>query len=119
MTQYLMSVHHAFDAPPPDPEEMAAAFGAVEVFNDELRRAGAWVFAGGLEAPDTATVIRINGDQAVLSDGPFTESKEHIGGFWVIEAADLDEALAWGEKGARACRRPVEVRPFQRAPEDG
>src|SRR5215471_14234210 len=93
MTQYLLSVHNTHDQPMPDPDELAATFKAVDEFNDEVRRAGAWVFAGGLEAPDTATVVRINGADAVLSDGPYTESKEHIGGFWVIEAADLDEAL--------------------------
>jgi hypothetical protein len=111
MTQYLLSVHGTHDAPPPDPEAMAGVFA--EVFNEEVRRAGAWVFAGGLEAPDTATVVRIEGGAAVLTDGPFAESKEHIGGFWVIEAADLDAALVWADKGARACQNPVEVRPFQ------
>ena len=113
MTQYLLSVHHSEDVPMPDRAEMMATFKAVDEFNEELRRAGAWVFAGGLEAPDTATVVRIKGEEVVLSDGPFTESKEHIGGFWAIEADDLDAALAWAERGARACRQPVEVRPFQ------
>jgi hypothetical protein len=117
MTQYLLSVHNSYAEPMPDPDEIAAAFKAVDEFNEEVRSAGAWVFAGGLEAPDTATVVRINGGEAVLSDGPFTESKEHIGGFWVIEAADLDEALRWAEDGARACRQPVEVRPFQAVPD--
>ena len=113
MTQYLLSVHRSENDQMPGPAEMQAAFKAVEEFNQEVRRAGAWVFAGGLEAPDTATVVRINGDEVMLSDGPFAESKEHIGGFWVIEAADLDAALAWAERGARACGQPVEVRPFQ------
>lgn len=113
MTQYLLSVHHVEGEPMPDADEMAAMFGAVEAFNAELRDAGAWVFAGGLEAPDTATVVRIDSGEAVLTDGPFAESKEHIGGFWVIEAQDLDAALAWAEKGAYACRNSVEVRPFQ------
>jgi hypothetical protein len=117
MTQYLLSVHHSYADAMPDPDELAATLKAVDDFNNEVRRAGAWVFAGGLEAPDTATVVRISGDDAVLTDGPYTESKEHIGGFWVVEAADLDEALRWAERGARACRRPVEVRPFQGEPE--
>ncbi|MEO8968835.1 MAG: YciI family protein [Solirubrobacteraceae bacterium] len=113
MTQYLLSVHGTHNAPPPDPEAMAGIFAAVETFNEEVRQAGALVFAGGLEPPDTATVVRIESDAPVLTDGPFAESKEHIGGFWIIEAADLDAALSWADKGARACQNPVEVRPFQ------
>jgi len=99
MTQYLLSVHDTHGAPPPDPETMAGIFADVEAFNEELRDAGAWVFAGGLEAPDTATVVRIEGDAAVLTDGPFAVSKEHIGGFWIVEVADLDAALAWADRG--------------------
>ena len=113
MTQYLLSVHGTHDSPPPEPEAMAGMFAAVEAFNEKLRGAGAWVFAGGLEPPETATVVRIEGDAPVLTDGPFAESKEHIGGFWIIEAPDLDAALAWADQGARACQNPVEVRPFQ------
>jgi hypothetical protein len=113
MTQYLLSVHHAEGAAPPAPEAIQAIYAAVNAFNAEVRDAGAWVFAGGLEPPDTATVVRIDGAEAVLTDGPFAESKEQIGGFWVIDAPDLDAALAWAEKGARACANPVEVRPFQ------
>lgn len=113
MTQYLLSVHLVEGEPMLDADEMAAMYKAVEAFNAELRDAGAWVFAGGLEAQDTATVVRIDAGEAVFTDGPFAESKEHIGGFWVIEAQDLDAALAWAEKGARACRNSVEVRPFQ------
>lgn len=117
MTQYLLSVHHSYSDPPPEPDEMAATFADVDTFNQKLQDSGAWVFAGGLEAPDTATVVNINGGQAALSDGPYAESKEHLGGFWVIEAADLDAALRLAEAGARACRAPVEVRPFQAEPE--
>ena len=113
MTQYLLSVHGTHDAPPPDPDAMASVFAAVADYNHELQGAGAWVFAGGLQPADTSTVVRIEDDAAVLTDGPFTESKEHIGGFWIIEAADLDAALAWADKAARACANPVEVRPFQ------
>jgi len=116
MTRYLISVHHPYDRPPRENvEELYAAVGA---FNDELRSAGAWVFGGGLEAPDTATVVRMEGGEAVLTDGPFAESKEQLGGFWVIDAADLDAALAWARKGARACQDTVEVRPFQDTPEE-
>jgi hypothetical protein len=117
MTQYLFSVHHSYSEPTPDPEEMSAMFGDVDAFNRELQSSGAWVFGGGLEAPDTATVVRIGDGKAVLSDGPYAESKEHLGGFWVIDAADLDAALRLAEEASRACRAPVEVRPFQAEPE--
>ena len=113
MTQYLLSVHQIEGEPPPAQDDAPAIYAAVAAFNSELQDAGAWVFAGGLEPPDTATVVRVDSGEAVLTDGPFAESKEHIGGFWVIDAQDLDEALAWATKGSRACRRPVETRPFQ------
>jgi len=114
MKQYLLSVYHpdvTEDSPPPgNIEEIMADVDAV---NEELRGAGAWVFAGGLHASSTATVLLLEGDEVLTTDGPFVEGKEHIGGLWVIRAGDLDEALAWGRKAARACRIPVEVRPFQ------
>ena len=118
MTQYLLSVHGVEGAPSPPPETIQAVYAAVDQFNEKVKAAGAWVFAGGLEAPDTATVVRIEGGEAVLTDGPFAESKEHLGGFWVIEAPDLDAALVWAQEGAVACASPVEVRPFQANPED-
>lgn len=89
-------------------DEMAA----VDVFNERLRAEGHWVFAGGLASPSSATVIDNRGGQAVFSDGPFVESKEYIGGFWIIEAADLDVALKLATEGSKACNRKVEVRPF-------
>ena len=113
MTQYLLSVHSVDGAPVPSEEEMQAAFAAVDAFNAEVQAAGAWVFAGGLMPPDTATVVRAQGRDVVTTDGPFAETKEQLGGFWVIEAADLDAALAWAAKGSVACGNPVEVRPFQ------
>lgn len=113
MTQYLLSVHHVEGEPMPSKEEMEKAFADVDAFNTELTEAGKWVFAGGLQEPSTATVVQSSGGEVLTTDGPFGESKEHIGGFWIIEAADLDEALAWAEKGSRACANPVEVRPFQ------
>jgi hypothetical protein len=82
-----------------------------------MRKAGAWVFGGGLLPASSATVVRADGAETLITDGPFTESKEHIGGFWVIQAKDLDEALAWAAKATRACGEPVEVRPFQDVPE--
>jgi hypothetical protein len=117
MTQYLLSVHQVEGAAGPPPESVQAIYEAVDAFNSELMQAGAWVFAGGLEPPETATVVSVERGDAVLTDGPFAESKEHIGGFWVIDAPDLDAALAWAEKGARACANPVEVRPFQPIPD--
>jgi hypothetical protein len=113
MTQYLLSVHSVDGTPMPSDEEMQAAFAAVDAFNTEVQAAGAWVFAGGLLPPQSATVVDATGGQVVTTDGPFAETKEQLGGFWVIEAPDLDAALAWAAKGSTACRNPVEVRPFQ------
>jgi hypothetical protein len=90
------------------PEEQAA----IDVFNDQLQADGYWVFAGGLNAPSTATVIDNRGGAAMVADGPFVETKEHIAGFWIIEAPDLDVALKLATEGSKACNRRVEVRPF-------
>ena len=106
--QYLVSVLH--DAPDlATPAEMAA----IDVFNDRLKAEGHWVFAGGLAAPTTATVVDNRGGEALFTDGPFLESKEYLAGFWIIEAADLDAALDWARQATVACKSPVEVRPFQ------
>ena len=113
MTQYLMAVHHSPDAPPPPPEEMQKAFRQVDKYNEELKTAGAWVFGGGLHSPEIATVVRVEDGEAIVTDGPFAETKEQLGGFWIIEAPDLDAALAWATKASAACMGPVEVRPFQ------
>jgi hypothetical protein len=105
--QYLVSV--IFDtADLATPEEQAA----IDVFNDRLMAEGHWVFAGGLGAPSSATVIDNRGEEAMFTDGPFLESKEHLAGFWIIEAADLDVALKLAAEGSKACNRKVEVRPF-------
>ncbi len=117
MTQYLLSVPMIEGAPAPDPAQMQHAYDQVTLLNTELQSAGAWVFAGGLLPVSSATVVRAEGDEVLVTDGPFTESKEHIGGVWVIEAPDLDAALAWATKATRACGQPVEVRPFQEIPE--
>nr|WP_322755367.1 YciI family protein [Frankia sp. Cas3] len=85
---------------------------AIDVFNDRLVAEGHWVFAGGLGAPGTATVIDNRGGEAMFTDGPFLESKEFLAGFWIIEAADLDVALKLAAEGSKACNRKVEVRPF-------
>jgi len=105
--QYLLSViHDQLELAPSD--EMAA----IDVFNDRLQADGHWVFAGGLGFPDTATVIDNRDGAAVLTDGPFVESKEYLAGFWIIEAPDLDVALKLAAEGSKACNRKVEVRPF-------
>ena len=105
--QYLISV--ITDSPNlATPEEDAA----IDVFNDRLQTEGRWVFAAGLAAPSSATVIDNRGEEALITDGPFLESKEYLAGFWIIEAADLDVALALATEGSRACNRKVEVRPI-------
>jgi hypothetical protein len=114
MKQYLLSVCLVDDGTPsPSPGEMQPTYQAVAAFNDRLQESGAWVFAGGLYPRSTATVVRAEGGETLMTDGPFAESKEYIGGFWVIKAADLDAALDWAARGSEACGSPVEVRPFQ------
>ena len=117
MTQYLLSVIHPESGPEwagdTSPEDMQAVFEAVDTFNTELQESGSWVFAGGLTAPSDATVVDATGGETLFTDGPFSEAKEQLGGFWVIEAPDLDAALAIAGRGSAACRGPVEVRPFQ------
>ena len=115
--QYLLSVHMVEGQEPPSPEAIQRAYKDVEALNEEIKAAGAWVFAGGMGPADTATVVRVEGDEVLTIDGPFAETKEQLGGFWVIEAEDLDAALAWAAKATKACQAPVEVRPFQDEPE--
>ena len=105
--QYLVSVIDD-TAGLATPDEMAA----IDVFNDLLKAEGHWVFAGGLAAPSSATVIDNRGEEAMVTDGPFLESKEYLAGFWIMEAADLDLALKLAAEGSRACNRKIEVRPF-------
>jgi hypothetical protein len=116
MTQYLLSVHMVEGEPLPSDEDMQKAYKDVDAFNQELQASGAWVFAGGLHPADTATVVRVENGEVRTTDGPFAETKEQLGGFWVVEAPDLDAALALAAKGAGACQAPVEVRPFQDEP---
>jgi hypothetical protein len=113
MNQYLLFVHYVDGQEPPAPEVVEQMQAGVGAFNEELQASGSWVFAGGLETPDTSTVVREQDGAIVTTDGPFAEAKEHIGGFWILTAEDLDEALRWAEKATRACQGPVEVRPFQ------
>ena len=112
MKQYLLSVYHP-EGDLPAPEVMEKIMRDLTALHAELQAAGAWVFAGGLYPSSTATVVRADGDEALITDGPFAEGKEHIGGILVIRAPDLDAALEWGRKAARACTVPIEVRPFR------
>ena len=111
MPQYLVAIYHPDDYDPS--VETEATIEEIHALNREMIAAGARVFAGGLIAPSNAKSLRTQPDgKVVITDGPYLETKEHIGGFWILEAADLDQALEWGRKGAVACRAPVEVRPF-------
>jgi hypothetical protein len=112
MKQYLLSVYQP-DGPTPAPDVLDEIARELNALNDELKAAGAWVFAGGLHAPSTATVLRAKDDEVVVTDGPFTEGKEHLGGFTIVRAPDLDAALRWGRRIAEITTLPVEVRPFQ------
>ncbi|MCI2237196.1 YciI family protein [Paenibacillus sp. TRM 82003] len=114
MTQYLLSVIQPVGERPA-PEAVARIGADVAAFHEELRAAGAWVFAGGLHGPESATVVRVGGDggqEVLLTDGPWIEAEEHLGGVCVVEAADLDAALERGREAARATTLPIEVRPF-------
>jgi hypothetical protein len=118
MKQYLLSVHGTHGQAMPPRDVMQQIFDDVEKVNQEMVEKGTWVFGGGLTDPSDATVVRAEQGEIMLTDGPFVETKEQIGGFWVIRAQDLDEALAWAGKASVACRGPVEVRPFQEETED-
>jgi hypothetical protein len=115
MKQYLLAVQIDENAPTP-PADMQTAYDQVDRVNAELKSAGAWVFGGGLQPSESATVVRVVDGNTTMTDGQFAETKEQLGGFWVIRAADLDEALAWAEKCAAACMAPLEVRPFEDEP---
>ncbi|MBW8751364.1 MAG: hypothetical protein JF565_08050 [Propionibacteriales bacterium] len=114
MTQYLMSVIHDWDkiGEGMTEEEIQQSFADTGRFNDALKESGSWVFVGGLTHPSNATVVDGRKDQPLVTDGPYAEVKEQLGGFWVIDVADLDEALDLAAKASAACRHPVEVRPF-------
>jgi hypothetical protein len=112
MKMYLLSIYQP-DGDPPPPEVLDRVMSDIAVMNEELKASGSWVFAGGLHPPSTATVLRVRADDVLMTDGPFVEGKEHIGGFTIIKAADLDDALEWGRRLASATTLPIEVRPFQ------
>ncbi|MET7468016.1 YciI family protein [Micromonospora sp. NPDC005686] len=113
MKQYLISMYQPAGRGRPDPEFLAGVMREVEAIGHELREAGCWVFGNGLHDPQTATVLRPAGDEVLVTDGPFAEGKEYLGGVTVIRASDLDAALDWGRRYALATTLPIEVRPFQ------
>ncbi|MEX0630010.1 MAG: YciI family protein [Chloroflexota bacterium] len=116
MSQYLLStytVEGEVPGAPASPEEMQAFMEQVMALEAEMDASGTFVFGGALHGPDAATVVRRSDDELVMTDGPFAESKEHIGGFYIINAGDLDEALAWARKAVDATNHPIEVRPFR------
>jgi hypothetical protein len=112
MKHYLLSIYQPDDQTP-DHEFLDKVMSELEALNEEMRTAGAWVFTGGLHAASTATVVRDRGGEVLMTDGPYTEGKEHVGGLWIIKAPDLDAALEWARRAARATTLPIEVRPFQ------
>jgi hypothetical protein len=120
MTQYLLSLHHTdvYDKSVA-PADLEAIMKDVDALSAEMMAQGVWVFGGGLHPSTTATVVRVEEGEVLTTDGPYLETKEQLGGFTIIEAADLDAALKWGAKMTAACRLPVEVRPFQGDPSAG
>jgi hypothetical protein len=117
MKHYLLSVYQPEGTPPP-PEVLAKIMADVEAVRDEMKAAGAWVFSGGLNSPSTATVLRLDGGEVLITDGPFLEGKEYLGGFTIVTAPDLDAALEWGRRLAQVITLPIEVRPFADGPGD-
>jgi hypothetical protein len=112
MKRYLLTIYQP-DGPPPPPEILNKIVADVGALVQEIKNSGAWVFNGGLHPPTTATVVRARNGDTFLTDGPYLEGKEHVGGFMIVQAPDLDAALEWGRKAARAITLPIEVRPFQ------
>src|SRR5262249_5232825 len=112
MNTYLLTIYQP-DGPPPPSVHLEAIMRDVAALNQEMKAAGVWVFSDGLCPPTTATVVRVKQGELLLTDGPYTEGKEHVGGLCIIRALDLDAALEWGRKMARATTLPIEVRPFQ------
>ncbi len=119
MAQYLLSVHtvEGEAREPMTDQEMRQFMERVGALEEEMKSAGAWLFGGALHEADTATVVRVSDGEVLTTDGPFAESKEHLGGFYIIEAEDLDAALAWASKTTDCVRKPIEVRPFRHVSE--
>lgn len=112
MKMYLLSVYQP-DGPIPPPDVMSKIMTDLDALNREMKASGSWVFSAGLHPPSTASVVRVTNGEALITDGPFAEGKEHLGGFTIVKAEDLDAALEWGRKLAAATTLPIEVRPFQ------
>jgi hypothetical protein len=117
MTQYMLSVIHDWNAAMPEGDELQQMFADVDAVNTDIKKAGQWVFGGGLEHPNSATVVANDGGKVTVTDGPYAETKEQLGGFWIVELPDLDAALKLAERASVACRNAIEVRPFQPDPE--
>jgi len=115
MAQFMLSVHSGADeaGAPMTEEEMRQSYQQIGVLEAEMKSAGAWVYSGRLHEPNTATVVSMSGGEVLTTDGPFAEAKEHLGGFYIIEADDLNAALAWASKTSAAVSHPIEVRPFR------
>jgi hypothetical protein len=114
MTRYLLSAH-SVEGQARDPmteQEMRQFMERIGALEQEMKSAGAWVFSGRLHEPETATVVRVSDGRVLTTDGPFVEAREHLGGFYIIEADDLDAALGWASKVTGAINAPIEVRPF-------
>jgi hypothetical protein len=111
MKLYLLSIYQP-DGPPPPPEILGSIAKNLEALNEEMKAAGVWVFGRGLHPPSSATVLRARGSDVLVTDGPYVEGKEHIGGFTIIKASDLDAALEWARRYAKVITLPIEVRPF-------
>jgi len=116
MAQYMITIYQP-DGPPPPPEVLEPIGRELHALNQDIKAAGAWVFSRGLHPPSTATVLRVRDGEVLITDGPYVEGKEHIGGFWIVECPDLDAALGWARRAARVIPLPLEVRPFQDRPE--
>jgi hypothetical protein len=117
MSQYLLSVHAGADGGPPPAEPMTAdqmqqSSQQMQALEEDMKASGAWLFSGRLAEPDVATVVRVSAGDVVTTDGPFVESKEHLAGFYIVEADDLDEALGWATRTSAIIGMPIEVRPF-------
>jgi hypothetical protein len=112
MTRYLLSVYQPGTGERPPAEVLERISADLDAIHEDLRAAGSWVFAGGLAGPSTATVVHAKDDEVLLTDGPYLEGKEYLGGFAIIEADDLDAALAWARRFAKATTLPIEVQPF-------
>jgi hypothetical protein len=115
MKKYLLAVQYDESTPAPSEEDFRAQMARTDQVTEEMKSAGCWVFVGGLLSSHASTVVSASDGKITMTDGPFAETKEQLGGFWVIQCDDLDQALSWAEKCTVACGSPIEVRPFEDA----